>query len=97
MWWQNCKIEDVAISSNPEKPRETERAGGLDRLAPSGRRKSRWKWTLASSALLPLIAVVVLLYSHNRRAPEYITARVDRGASTITPVQNRASAEEFNG
>jgi HlyD family secretion protein len=59
-------------------------------VAPSGPKKSAWKWLLTGSALAMLIAFVALFYSYSHHVPEYVTARVDRGDidSTVTTTGN---------
>jgi HlyD family secretion protein len=76
-------------ASHAETSPKTEQAGDPVRQAPSGRRKLAWRWILAGSILV-LIAIVALVHSFNRRAPEYTTVRVDRGDidSTVTTTGN---------
>ena len=80
----------MANSSNPETSQKIEPAGGMVQQAPSASKKLTWKWVVGGFVLVLLIAIVALLYSHSRRAPEYITARVDRGDidSTVTTTGN---------
>jgi HlyD family secretion protein len=61
----------------------------VGRQAPSGR-KPAWKWLISGGVLVALIAVAALFYFGQSRAPEYATARVDRGDidSTVTTTGN---------
>jgi len=54
------------------------------------RTKPAWKWLLSGCALLALTGVAALLYFGHSSAPEYATARVDRGDidSTVTTTGN---------
>jgi HlyD family secretion protein len=58
--------------------------------APPIGKKTAAKWLAAGCALSISIAAAILLYSHNSHAPEYVTARVDRGDidSTVTTTGN---------
>jgi HlyD family secretion protein len=54
------------------------------------RKKPAVKWLLAGSAFAVLLGLAAYLYFHKANAPEYITARVDRGDidSTVTTTGN---------
>jgi len=77
-------------SSNPDTLQKAEQVANLIRQAPSGHKKPIWKWILAACILALLTLIAALLYSHNRRTPEYTTVRVDRGDidSTVTTTGN---------
>lgn len=87
---QTAQFENVASISISETPQVTEPGGGTIGKARPGGRKPAWKWVLAGSAAVISIAVLVLIYSSSRAAPEYLTARVDRGDidSTVTTTGN---------
>ena len=61
----------------------------MGQQAPSGR-KPAWKWLVSGGVLVALIAVAALFYFGQSRAPEYATARVDRGDidATVTTTGN---------
>lgn len=51
-----------------------------------GRTKPAWKWFLSGGVLAVLIAGAALLYFGQSRAPEYATARIDRGDIDATVI-----------
>lgn len=60
------------------------------RQPPPGRTKPAGKWLAAAAVLAGVIVIAALIYFGHARAPEYATARVDRGDidSTVTTTGN---------
>jgi HlyD family secretion protein len=69
---------------------QTETSAIAPLRSPARRKISLSKWLLAGCVLAISTVAIIFFYSHGSRAPEYVTARIDRGDidSTVTTTGN---------
>jgi HlyD family secretion protein len=86
----NCRNKGMAEVSIREFPQKTEAVPGPASPPRSGSKKPRRKWLFVLLPAAILIAIGAFLYFQRSPAPEYVTARVDRGDidSVVTTTGN---------